>query len=79
MDRDLVRGSDMVDVLYDMLRDSDGIVVTNCIVVLNEIMLEEGGEKHGFMTFRKKPCSFIFRNRDQHSDRPPRFGAVERF
>jgi len=43
LDKDLIRSSDWVDVLYDMLRDVDGTVVTNCIVVLDEMMLEEGG------------------------------------
>ncbi|KAH8051751.1 hypothetical protein JL722_10581 [Aureococcus anophagefferens] len=43
MDPESVRGGDLVDVLYDMLRDGDGTVVANCIVVLNEIMLDEGG------------------------------------
>ena len=43
MDKDLVKHSDLVDVLYDMIRDADGGVVANCIVVLDEIMLEEGG------------------------------------
>ncbi|KAJ8608890.1 hypothetical protein CTAYLR_005297, partial [Chrysophaeum taylorii] len=43
LDRDLVRSGDFVDVLYNMLRDVDGTVVTNCIVALDEIMLEEGG------------------------------------
>ncbi|KAL7518604.1 hypothetical protein ACHAWX_003418 [Stephanocyclus meneghinianus] len=31
------------DILYDMLRDPDSSVVTNCILVLNEIMAESGG------------------------------------
>eukprot|EP00956_Cyclotella_meneghiniana_P029794 scaffold73307_cov21-Cyclotella_meneghiniana.AAC.1 len=31
------------DILYDMLRDPDSSVVTNCILVLNEIMAEQGG------------------------------------
>lgn len=43
LDRDLVRSGDLVDVLYNMLQDVDGTVVTNCIVALDEIMLEEGG------------------------------------
>mmetsp|Transcript_2083 Transcript_2083/g.6328 ORF Transcript_2083/g.6328 Transcript_2083/m.6328 type:complete len:832 (+) Transcript_2083:69-2564(+) len=43
LDRDLVRSGDFVDVLYNMLQDVDGTVVTNCIVALDEIMLEEGG------------------------------------
>ena len=30
--------SGFVDILYDMLRDPDASVVTNCIIVLNEIM-----------------------------------------
>mmetsp|Transcript_7655 Transcript_7655/g.11522 ORF Transcript_7655/g.11522 Transcript_7655/m.11522 type:complete len:834 (-) Transcript_7655:328-2829(-) len=43
LDKDLIRNGDWIDILYDMLRDVDGTVVTNCIVVLDEIMLEEGG------------------------------------
>lgn len=31
------------DILYDMLRDPDSSVVTNCILVLNEIMADSGG------------------------------------
>ncbi|KAL7540512.1 hypothetical protein ACHAXR_010922 [Thalassiosira sp. AJA248-18] len=31
------------DILYDMLRDPDSSVVTNCILVLNEIMADAGG------------------------------------
>ena len=31
------------DILYDMLRDPDPSVVTNCILVLNEIMADSGG------------------------------------
>lgn len=43
LDNDLVRSGDFIDVLYNMLQDVDGTVVTNCIVALDEIMLEEGG------------------------------------
>jgi len=31
------------DILYEMLRDPDSSVVTNCILVLNEIMADSGG------------------------------------
>jgi vesicle coat complex subunit len=31
------------DILYEMLRDPDPSVVTNCILVLNEIMADSGG------------------------------------
>jgi len=31
------------DTLYEMLRDPDPMVVTNCITVLNEIMSKTGG------------------------------------
>lgn len=31
------------DILYDMLRDPDSSVVSNCILVLNEIMADSGG------------------------------------
>ena len=43
MDHESVKGSNLTDVLYDMLRDTDGMVVSNCVVVLDEIMLDEGG------------------------------------
>ena len=33
----------MVDLLYNMLQDADGHVVANCVAVLEEIMLDEGG------------------------------------
>lgn len=38
-----VRGSDLVDVLYNMLRDKDASVVANVIQSLNEILVDEGG------------------------------------
>eukprot|EP00946_MAST-07B_sp_MAST-7B-sp1_P002137 g2137.t1 len=39
----LIQDSDFVNQLYNMVRDADAKVVTNCLVVLNEIMQEEGG------------------------------------
>ena len=33
----------LVDVLYQMLKDKDAQVVTNCISALNEILASEGG------------------------------------
>ena len=33
----------LVDVLYQMLRDKDPQVVSNCISVLNEVLASEGG------------------------------------
>ena len=33
----------LVDILYQMLRDKDPQVVSNCISVLNEILANEGG------------------------------------
>lgn len=39
----VVAESNLVDLLYDMIRDPDGGVVANCIMVLNEILLSEGG------------------------------------
>ena len=33
----------LVDVLYQMLRDKDPQVVSNCISVLNEVLANEGG------------------------------------
>lgn len=40
---DLIRETGMVDTLYNMLRDRDPQVVSNCVVALNEIMADEGG------------------------------------
>jgi hypothetical protein len=34
--------SDLVDILFNMLRDRDPLVVTNCIQALNEILADEG-------------------------------------
>lgn len=42
IDADAVQDS-MINTLYDMLRDPDAQVVTNCIMVLNELLVEEGG------------------------------------
>mmetsp|Transcript_26734 Transcript_26734/g.33423 ORF Transcript_26734/g.33423 Transcript_26734/m.33423 type:complete len:799 (-) Transcript_26734:407-2803(-) len=38
-----VANSNMIDTLYNMIRDPDAQVVSNCLVVLNEIMAGEGG------------------------------------
>ena len=43
LDPVLIAESDFVNQLYNMVRDSDAKVVANCLVVLNEIMREEGG------------------------------------
>ena len=43
MDPVLIQESDFVNQMYNMVRDSDANVVANCLVVLNEIMREEGG------------------------------------
>ncbi len=43
MQPQVVHESDFVNQLYNMVRDSDAAVVANCLVVLNEIMLDEGG------------------------------------
>ena len=40
---DTIRDSDMVDTMYNMIRDRDPQVVANCLMVLNELMREEGG------------------------------------
>lgn len=40
---DLIKESDMIDTLYNMIRDRDPQVVSNCLVALNEIMADEGG------------------------------------
>eukprot|EP00562_Extubocellulus_spinifer_P002815 CAMPEP_0178486214 /NCGR_PEP_ID=MMETSP0696-20121128/8692_1 /TAXON_ID=265572 /ORGANISM="Extubocellulus spinifer, Strain CCMP396" /LENGTH=884 /DNA_ID=CAMNT_0020113871 /DNA_START=200 /DNA_END=2854 /DNA_ORIENTATION=+ len=38
LDQEAFENSNFVDILYDMLRDPDASVVSNCILVLNEIM-----------------------------------------
>jgi len=38
-----VARANLVDALYNMIRDPDAQVVTNCLVALNEIMAGEGG------------------------------------
>eukprot|EP00592_Proboscia_alata_P005397 CAMPEP_0194372510 /NCGR_PEP_ID=MMETSP0174-20130528/20900_1 /TAXON_ID=216777 /ORGANISM="Proboscia alata, Strain PI-D3" /LENGTH=790 /DNA_ID=CAMNT_0039151105 /DNA_START=134 /DNA_END=2502 /DNA_ORIENTATION=+ len=43
LDHDCFIKCDFVDIVYDMLRDGDANVVSNCILVLNEIMAVEGG------------------------------------
>mmetsp|Transcript_5567 Transcript_5567/g.8526 ORF Transcript_5567/g.8526 Transcript_5567/m.8526 type:complete len:939 (+) Transcript_5567:53-2869(+) len=39
LDKEAFERGNFVDVLYDMLRDADASVVSNCIIVLNEIMV----------------------------------------
>ncbi|XP_006815176.1 AP-4 complex subunit beta-1-like [Saccoglossus kowalevskii] len=39
----IITGHNVVDKLYNMLRDSDTIVVTNCLSVLDEILQPDGG------------------------------------
>lgn len=38
-----LQDSDLVDVLYDMIKDTDSLVVTNVIHTLNEVLGDEGG------------------------------------
>ena len=40
---DYVRDENLVDKLYSLLTDRDGEVVVACIVVLDEVMMDEGG------------------------------------
>ncbi|KAE8876273.1 Beta-adaptin-like protein A [Phytophthora fragariae] len=40
---EIIKESDMIDTLYNMIRDRDPQVVSNCLVALNEIMADEGG------------------------------------
>lgn len=42
-DPQAVRQSDLVDVLYSMLRDTDPLVVVNVVCALNEVLVDEGG------------------------------------
>jgi AP-4 complex subunit beta-1 len=43
LNSEFVTEGDIIDTLYDMLKDRDTQVVTNCIHALNEIMTDEGG------------------------------------
>mmetsp|Transcript_29624 Transcript_29624/g.48881 ORF Transcript_29624/g.48881 Transcript_29624/m.48881 type:complete len:838 (+) Transcript_29624:214-2727(+) len=43
LDKEAFDSCQFVDILYDMLRDADASVVSNCIIVLNEIMAQSGG------------------------------------
>ncbi|ETV70018.1 hypothetical protein H257_14379 [Aphanomyces astaci] len=43
LNKELIKDSEMVDTLYNMIRDRDPQVVSNCLVALNEIMADEGG------------------------------------
>lgn len=38
-----IKDSDLVDILYNMLKDKDALVVINSIHSLNEILIDEGG------------------------------------
>lgn len=38
-----IKESDLIDTMYNMVRDRDTVVVANCLVALNEIMADEGG------------------------------------
>jgi AP-4 complex subunit beta-1 len=40
---DVIRNSDLIDVLYNMLRDRDSQVIVNVIYALNEVLAHEGG------------------------------------
>lgn len=40
---EVIKESELIDTLYNMLKDRDPQVVANCIHVLDEIMREEGG------------------------------------
>ena len=50
----------LVDILYQMLRDSDPQVISNCISALEEILAEEGG-----MVVTKKITHYLI-NRFKH-------------
>jgi AP-4 complex subunit beta-1 len=49
LDREFVKESNMIDLLYNMIQDVDGGVVANCIMVLNEIMLNDKEQGCGGM------------------------------
>ena len=40
---EVIKDSDLVDTVYNMIRDRDAQVVVNCILALNELMADEGG------------------------------------
>ena len=39
----VIEESGIITKLYEMLRDKDAVVVSNCILALNEILADEGG------------------------------------
>ena len=43
LDEEILERNGFVDTLYDMLKDPDAAVVSNCILVLNELMAKSGG------------------------------------
>mmetsp|Transcript_14975 Transcript_14975/g.19431 ORF Transcript_14975/g.19431 Transcript_14975/m.19431 type:complete len:829 (+) Transcript_14975:21-2507(+) len=49
LDPETVKNSNMIDLLYNMIQDVDGGVVANCIMVLNEIMLNDHEQGCGGM------------------------------
>ena len=59
----LVQESDFVNQLYNMVRDSDAKVVANCLVVLNEIMREEGG-----VAINKKLITYLLNRIDEFNE-----------
>ncbi len=48
-----------VDILYQMLRDNDAQVVSNCIAALSEILASEGG-----MIVNKKMAHYLLNRSD---------------
>jgi AP-4 complex subunit beta-1 len=57
-----VKGSDLVDILYNMLKDKDSMVITDVINALNEVLATEGG-----MVFNTQIVTYLLnRLRDFH-------------
>ena len=50
---EMVKDSNLIDLLYNMIQDPDGGVVANCIMVLNEVMLNDRDEGCGGMAINQ--------------------------
>ncbi len=60
----------LVDVLYQMLRDTDPLVISNCVTALDEILANEGG-----MIITKKIAHYLI-NRYSKPVIPVSVGAI---
>ena len=60
---DLLSGQGVIDSLYSMIRDSDPLVVTNCLGALEEILKDEGG-----IVVNKNISRYLLNNLDKFLD-----------